>query len=324
MVRKPNVTEAVVISLTRQEIESLLNFSAATRAIRQAYVSTSKGQVNIPPVGHITFPGQADCHIKYGHMQGDENFVIKIATGFPQNNARGLPNGNGVLLVLSAETGALKALLHDEMFLTDVRTGIGGALASQRLARSDSKNVLIIGTGIQARMQIDAHAKIFSHALSFTVWGRDRAKAELVASEMAGVDVSVATSLKDAAEAADIIVTTTGTNTPVLMSDWVKDGTHITAIGADAPGKQELETKLIRRANLLCVDLKSQCADHGEVATAINEHMISENDLIELGSILDDLDTPLRSLTDITIADLTGIAAQDIAIANAVLNQIQS
>lgn len=313
-----------MVTLTRQEIESLLDFSAATNAIKQAYISTSKGEVNIPPVGHITFPGQADCHIKYGHMKDDENFVIKVATGFPQNSEQGLPNGNGMLLVLSAETGALKALLHDEMFLTDVRTGIGAALASQRLAQAESNHVLIVGTGIQARMQIEAHASIFAHPLSFTVWGRNFEKAQNVVMDMDGFDVTAASSLECAVATADIIVTTTASDTPILRSDWVKDGTHITAVGADAPGKQELEPALVARANLVCVDLKSQCADHGEVATAVKEKMIAENDLIELGAVLADPDKPLRSLTDITIADLTGIAAQDIAIANAILSQNKS
>lgn len=312
-----------MITLTRPEIETSLNYSAATIAVKQAFISASKGEVNIPPVGHITFPEQADCHIKYGHLKGNANFVIKIATGFPKNSAKGLPNGNGMLLVLSAETGLVRALLHDEMFLTDVRTGIAGALASQRLARSNSKNLLVVGTGIQARMQIEAHSKIFSNALSFTVWGRNPKKAELLASDMSDFDISVADSLKDAAQGADIIVTTTGANTPVLMSDWVKDGTHITAIGADAPGKQELETSLISRANFLCVDLKSQCIDHGEIATAIKEGTIDESDLIELGTVLSDTQMSLRSFNDITIADLTGIAAQDIAIANAILDQIK-
>ena len=315
--------EPLMITLTRPEIEALLDFSDATNAIEQAYILTSKGQVNIPPVGHITFADEADCHIKYGHMEGDENFVIKIASGFPKNDEQGLPNGNGALLVLSAQTGALKALLHDEMCLTNVRTGIGGAIASQKLARAHSKNILIVGTGVQARMQIEAHAKIFSNPLSFSVWGRDMNKAQNVVSDMAAFDVTYASSLETAAAAADIIVTTTASTTPFLMSDWVKAGTHITAIGADAPGKQELETKLIARANCLYVDLKSQCVDHGEFATAIKENSISSGDLIELGTVLSEADKLARSSTDITIADLTGIAAQDIAIANSILNKVR-
>ncbi len=120
-----------MITLTRPEIEALIDLPTAAEAIEKAYRAASEGQVNLPPVGHITFPNDADCHIKYGHMKGDTNFVIKIATGFPQNNKTELPTGNGLVLVLSAMTGAVLAMLYDEMVLTDIRTGLGGPLRAE-------------------------------------------------------------------------------------------------------------------------------------------------------------------------------------------------
>ena len=236
-----------MIILTRSEIEALIDFDAAAKAIEAAYVATSLGRVNLPPVGHITFAHDADCHIKYGHMEGDETFVIKIATGFPQNDAKGLPIGGGLVLVLSSKTGQVEAMLHDEMMLTDVRTGIGGAIASRALARANSQTALIIGTGSQARCQIEAHAAQMPN-LMFQVWGRDPVKVEHVIADIGlQINVKAARDLETATRNADIIVTATGSKSPILKSGWVQAGTHITAVGADAPRKQELDVGLPRR-----------------------------------------------------------------------------
>lgn len=308
-----------MISLTRTEIEALIDFTAAAQAVEAAYCATSLGQVNLPPVGHITFPQRADCHIKYGHMAGDPTFVIKIATGFPQNEARGLPGGNGLVLVLSAETGMVEAMLHDEMVLTDIRTGIGGAIASRALARADSKAILVLGTGPQARRQIEAHAALMPD-VSFQVWGRNAARRdELIAGLGPQIEVLPANDLEAAAQQADIVITATGSTAPILQSDWVRAGTHITAVGADAPGKQELEVSLVARADILTVDLVSQCLDHGEMSHAAAKGLITGDDLQELGALLSGNGRCRESESQITIADLTGIAAQDIAMANTVL-----
>lgn len=308
-----------MISLTRSEIEALIDFPAAAKTIEAAYRATSSGEVNLPPVGHITFPHKADCHIKYGHMTGDKTFVIKVATGFPQNEAKGLPSGNGLLLVLSSETGEVVAMLHDEMVLTDVRTGIGGAIASRTLARTGSRTALVIGTGSQARHQIEAHAALLPN-LSFQVWGRNPAKRDKLIADMAElVTITPVQELDGAARAADIIVTATGAKSPVLQSDCVQPGTHITAAGADAPGKQELEVSLVARADILAVDLISQCVDHGEVSHAVSKGLVNTDDLQEIGAILNGEGLRRANEVQITIADLTGIAAQDIAMANSIL-----
>lgn len=259
-----------MISLSRAEIEALIDLPEAAIAIEEAYRATSRGDVNLPPVGHITFPGNGgDCHIKYGHMKGDPNFVIKVATGFPQNVDHGLENGNGLLLVLSAETGEVKAMLHDEMILTDVRTGIGGAIASRLLSRAGSKHILVVGTGPQARRQIEAHVALLTGPLKFKVWGRNPQRLTKLVDEMeSSFDLSGASDLAAAAGEADIIVTATGATKPYLKAAWIRPGTHITAVGADAPGKQELETTLVARADVLAVDLANQCLDHGEVSHA--------------------------------------------------------
>jgi len=313
-----------MISLSRHEIESLIDIPRTVEALEAAFRASSLGHINLPPVGHIAFDDGADCHIKYGHIKDASVFVIKVATGFPQNAEIGLPSGNGLVLVLSADTGQVLAMLHDEMLLTDIRTGLGGAIASKRLARADSRKVVVVGTGEQARRQIEAHDSLLSGPLSFTVWGRDAMKAAALVEKMGvDTDVSQVENLESAIRSADIVVTTTASKSPIIMSDWIQPGTHITAVGADAPGKQELETQLIERADIVAVDLVSQCIDHGETSHAFRTGKINSADLIELGVLLDNPTLGRATSDQITVADLTGIAAQDIAIANVVLESWQ-
>ncbi len=282
---------ANMINLARQQIEALMDYDQAARLIEDAYRATSLGKVKLPPVGHIVFPDHdGDCHIKYGHIEGDPVFVIKVATGFYANAAHGLPSGNGISLVLCAHTGAVKAVLHDEMCMTDFRTAIGGAIATRLLSRPDAERVTIVGTGVQARRQIEAHTRLMpGRKLAFQVWGRSAERVGLVIEDLSdmGLCVGVAEDLQDACRDSDIIVTVTASTIPLIKNDWVQPGTHITAVGADAPGKQELETQLVARAGRLIVDLKSQCLDHGEVASAARAGQVEPDQLIELGDVLD-------------------------------------
>jgi ornithine cyclodeaminase len=310
-----------MIILDRTQIEGFIDPHVAGPTIEAAYIATSRGEVTLPPVGHITFPEvSADCHIKFGHQTGDPSFVIKVATGFPLNGQIDMPTGNGLSLVISARTGAVEAVLHDEMVMTDIRTGLGGAIASRCLARSDSKRVLVVGTGPQARRQIESHVALIGDHLIFEVWGRSQVKAQAVVDAMEGCcAITVADTLAQAAQKADIIVTTTGATQPLIEDAWVTAGTHITAVGADAPGKQELEVSLVSRANVLVADSIDQCLDHGELSHAFGTGVITRSNVEEIGNVLSALSQGRTNENHVTIADLTGIAAQDIAIAGIVL-----
>jgi len=314
-----------MLILTRDEIEPLIDWTLAAEAVRAAYIAVSEGRVSLPPVGHITFPAGADCHIKYGHIADDPVFVIKVATGFPANARFGLPTGNGLSLVLSAQTGAVEAMLHDEMMLTDIRTGLGGAIASRAIARSDSRRILIVGTGVQARRQVQAHSALFGGDVVFTLWGRKTEMALAVVDELAQVaEISLADDLETACAQAEIIVTATGATKALIASRWVQPGTHITAVGADAPGKRELETALINRADRLFCDLLAQSLDHGEFEGVHRARLPNGGNITELGDVLRDPARGRKTDDEITIADLTGLAAQDIAIARVVLQAHES
>lgn len=277
----------------------------------------------MPPVGHIAFPEQnGDCHIKSGHIDGDDAFVIKIATGFYDNPSVGLPSSNGIMVVFSAKTGALIATLRDEGWLTDMRTGIGGALATQTLARENAQNVLIVGTGIQSIFQAECLSKLSAErSLNFNIWGRSTDKAATVVGTLQDKNINVAKvdDLKQAVQDADVIITTTPSQKPLIEREWVQAGTHITAIGADGVGKQELSTGLVTSADILVCDLKSQCLEHGEFQHAYATKEIDASNVLELGQVLSNAHQGRQNEAQITIADLTGIAAQDIAISLAIL-----
>jgi len=311
-----------MVILDRNQIEGLIDLRIAGPAIEAAYIAASRGEVTLPPVGHIAFPDlSADCHIKYGHRKNDPHFVIKVATGFPLNDQIGLPTGNGLSLVMSAKNGAVLAVLHDEMVMTDIRTGLGGAIATRCLARADSKNVLVVGTGPQAYRQIESHIALIGDHLTFKVWGRSTSKAQALADTLAGrCNIAATDQLEHAARGADIIVTTTGATQPIIKDVWVGAGQHITAVGADAPGKQELEATLVSRADVLAADSVEQCLDHGELSHACEASLITRSKVAEIGSVLSGVMQGRTDEAQVTIADLTGIAAQDIAIAGIVLD----
>ena len=312
------------LTLSRPEIEALLQIEDGFDPIKDAYIAVTDGRCDLPPVGYLGFPdAKGDCHIKYGHIAGDSVFVIKIATGFYDNPSKGLASSNGIMLALSAETGEVMAILQDEGYLTDLRTGIGAALATKTGCRGDAHRVGVVGTGIQARIQIRCLNALMPDAgLVFSVWGRSEKKMRQLAQDLAAhqISVTVQPDLKTLCVNADILLTTTAAKTPLIRSSWISDGTHITASGADAPGKQELDSALTARADLLILDSDAQCIDHGEVAIPAEAGLLSPDRYRTLGKVLSGQQAGRSAPSQVTIADLTGLGSQDIAIARTALD----
>ncbi len=290
-------------------------------SIRAAYVAASEQRAEMPPVGYLAFGDRGDAHVKYAHIHGASAFVVKIATNFPGNNQHGVSANDGLSMVISAETGKPLALLQDHGWLTDARTGMGGALASLALARPDSRRVAVLGSGVQAYQQVVWLSKLWPTQLQFGLWGRSKERAAETATGLAnaGVRIDVTDDPQALCSGADIVITTTAARSPIVASDWIRTGTHITAVGADAPGKQELSTHLVASADLLVADLATQCLDHGEFSTAAGMQLISPDQVVEMGAILGGRHPGRTSPDQITIADLTGLAVQDVAIALGVL-----
>lgn len=311
--------------VSRAQIDATLDLDAAVAAIEQGFIAYSSGRSTVPPVLHLGFaepPG--DCHVKCGHIAGDEEFVVKVATGFYRNPEAGLPSSNGCMLLVSARTGIPVALLQDEGSLTDLRTAIAGLIAAKHLAPCAPVVLGIVGTGIQARLQHKLLMTRFASSPA-VVWGRkaDQTLRLVRELEAQGYVAHAAESLRELCQQANLIVTTTPSTQPLIAADWVRPGTHITAVGADAPGKQEIDARLFERATVRVVDSMSQCVHHGETAHAIQAGIVGEGSLVELGRLLAEPTLGRTAREQITIADLTGVAVQDVRIAQCVWNAVK-
>ena len=315
---------ATVLKL--DEIKRLIDIPQLIREIETGFVLYSEGKVNVPPVGFLHFddpPG--DVHIKYGFVSGDDYYVLKMASGFYNNSELDLPVADGVILVFSQKTGELKLILLDKCWLTDMRTAAAGAVAAKHLAARNIHHIGIVGTGVQARMQLEMLRTVVDCQSCF-IWGRDSTKVQgmlddLRASESIqdwGLDIQAAETLDDLVSDCNLIVTTTSAKNPLIRGDQVRKGTHITAMGSDDDGKQELEAVLLAKADRVVADSISQCSQYGECLHAIQGGLIEEGSILELGQVIKNPAIGRTSEDQITVADLTGVAVQDIQIAKMV------
>ncbi len=310
--------------IRREDIVAALDDRHAIELLEEGFVALSAGQVTVPPVGHLGMtdpPGE--CHIKYGHIHGDDFFAVKIATGFYENSALGLPSGSGMTVVFSAKTGFPEVVLDDAGYLTDVRTAMAGCICARHLAAKSIRAIGIVGAGLQARLQLE-YLRYVTDCKDVVVWARNEEKSALFQSDMTamGFDVAIASCVEELCNSCNLIVTNTPSTTPLIFADWVMPGTHITAVGSDGGGKQELEAAVLAKADHCVVDSISQCVLLGESHFAIAAGLIEESDLKELGAIISGDKAGRQNDKEITVADLTGVAVQDIQIAKSVLMSI--
>jgi ornithine cyclodeaminase len=308
----------VVVPLA--EIKKALAAIDPIPLIEEGFAAYSRGEVVVPPVGELVFadpPG--DVHIKYGYIKGDDFYVIKIASGFTNNPKLGLPSGDGLMLVFSQKTGVLEAILLDEGYLTNLRTAVAGAVVAKYLAPSRVTAVGVVGAGVQGRMQLDWLRRVrkFDEAV---VWGIDEEELGVYRRDMESPGLKIRTTLRaeEVAAAANLIVTCTPATSPVLKAEWIRPGTHITAVGSDTAAKQELEAAILARADRVVVDSLSQSELRGEVFKAVSAGAIERDRLVELGRVIADEKLRRASDDETTVADLTGVAVQDIQISKAV------
>lgn len=303
--------------LHRKQLEQMISVPAILDAIEQGFALYSKGEAVVPPVASLHFespPG--DCHIKYGYAKEGKYYVVKIASGFYHNFKLGIPSGNGLMLLFDKETGQVVALLLDEGYLTDMRTAAAGCIAAKYLAPNNVSCIGVIGTGAQAYYQLKILA-FATQCRKVLLWGRDEAKAMKLKEhpDLSEWEIELGKNPADVAVHCNLIVTTTSSLSPILFADQIQPGTHITAIGADDLGKQELEEEIFMKADKVIVDSRSQCIQFGNIFCAIQKGLIRHEKLKELGEIVMDPSLRRTNQDQITVADLTGIAIQDLQIA---------
>jgi len=302
----------------RPEIEEVLAGLDVLPLIESGFVAYSEGRAVVPPVGELILE-EGEAHIKYGFIRGEPWYVIKIASGFYKNAERGLPSGDGMMLLFSQATGQPVATLLDRGHLTDVRTAAAGAIGARYLAPRRVERIGVAGAGVQARLQVQ-HLKPVTDCRSALAWGRTDEELEAYRRDMeaVGFDMAVTRDPAELGASCNLIVTTTPATEPLLRVDDIRSGTHITAIGSDAPHKQELDPAILSRASLVVADSRAQCRERGEIARALDAGAISPDQVSELGDVISGK-TPRRTDDDqITVFDSTGVAVQDIQIASAV------
>lgn len=287
--------------------------------VADAFTALSAGKAIMPPILRLDIPEKhGEVDIKTAYVEGFDGFCVKMSTGFFENAKLGLPSLGGMMTVLDAETGQVRAVLLDNGYLTDIRTAAAGAVAARHLAPKGPVRAGIVGTGLQARLQLQA-LSLVREVVEVRVWGRDAAKAEAFAEDVP-FDVEVVTAADDLVRASNVIVTTTPAMSPLFSADAARPGTHITAMGSDAPGKNEIDPAILAKADLVVCDSPAQCAECGELRSARKAGF--EDDVAELGHLTGGTHPGRTRADQITVCDLTGCGVQDTAIADLAVKRL--
>jgi ectoine utilization protein EutC len=308
-----------IFILTEQDLRRCVMLDrAAVDCVEQAFRALASGKVIMPPILSMDLPdAHGEVDVKTAYIPGFDGFAIKVSPGFFDNPKIGLPSLNGLMILFSAKTGLVDALLLDNGFLTDMRTAAAGAVAARHLAPREVSVAGVLGTGVQARLQIQAAHLVrpFSKVL---VWGRDQGKAKACAQDIADALRIEASATDDPAalvRQSQLVVTTTPAREPILKAAWLHPGLHITAMGSDQAGKNEIDPAAIAAADLFVCDRISQSEKVGELRSARAAGHLSNLTPPELGEVIAGTKPGRRSEQDVTICDLTGTGAQDTAIA---------
>ena len=252
--------------LTASEVMQVLDMDLALAAVTEAFRAHGEGRVNLPPKVHLVLPRGSfkamfgEIFLPGGHICG-----VKWNSNFPENPRHGGLTIKGKLLLNDPDTG-LELADMDATRITNFRTGAAGGLAVQHLARPEGTRLGLVGAGEQARTQVAAILKMRS-IKAVTIYSRTTARARVLQQELKGLyglEAAVAEDVALAVREQDIVVTTTPSTSPLVRREWVAPGTHINAMGADSPGKQELDPGILTAAKLI-VDDWTQAKDIGEI-----------------------------------------------------------
>jgi ectoine utilization protein EutC len=311
--------------LNEAQIRKAVTIEEAITAVEKAFIAYSTKQASLPSVIQLDIPDRkGEVHVKAGYIYGEREFVVKVASGFWQNRMIDLPVSSGLMIAFSSETGFPIAILLDNGYLTELRTAAAGAVAAKYMAPNSVEQVAVIGAGAQGRLQIEALTRVcsFERLMIYDHHPQNVERYRIEMKERLRADLVPAQTPAEALKGSRIVVTTTPSRVPVIFSEWIESGTHITAMGSDNPEKQELDVGVLKRADRIIADSIPQCLRLGEIHHAVTAGVLAEEDIDgELGDVVSG-DIPGRiSESEITICDLTGVGVQDAAIAGLVVHK---
>jgi ornithine cyclodeaminase len=303
-----------------RELRERVREEEALVAVERAFRALARNEVVQPaPMAFDFEEARGEVHVKGAHLKGSPIFALKVASGFYSNLDRGLPLSSGLVMVFDAGTGFPLALLLDNAYLTELRTAAAGALAARLLAPERIDKIAVLGTGSQARYQLRAISRV--RALGkVTAWSPHAESRSRYAEEMRrelGLTVAPADTAEEAVEDAALVVTVTPARRPFLKASAVARGATIIAVGSDGPDKQELDVELLARADRVIADKLEQCSRLGEIHHALEAGVLREEDVDELGEVVTG-GRPGREGDELIVCDLTGVGAQDAALAEVV------
>jgi len=309
-----------VTLLSEAELRKLLTLDRDVLAcIEGAFKALATQAVVMPPVLHLEIAeANGEIDVKTAYVPGLDSLAMKVSPGFFDNPKIGLPSLNGLMVVFSARTGLVEAILLDNGYLTDLRTAAAGGVAADRLARRDARHAGILGAGVQARLQLQA-LSLVRPLEGATVWARDGAKAAACAAEMTaalGIPVGVADSIDALCAGSDVVITTTPSNKPLIEPGHLRPGLTVIAMGSDAAYKNELSPAALAAAEVYVCDRLSQVRLLGELHHAIEAGSVDAQAVYpELGEVIAGQKPGRSDDADCVVCDLTGTGVQDTAIA---------
>lgn len=308
--------------LTQSDIERLIDMRTAIRVIKRAFMAQARGEAVMPPKVYLPLPHQSDFRAMPAYLAHPACCGIKWVNVHPRNRGTGLPTVMGIVILNDPRTGFPLAIL-DGLSITRLRTGAAAGVAAKALARRNSQVMGLVGCGAQALHQVLALVDQFRLS-QVRVWGHRPGEAQQFCRgtrRRLAVPLVPVRTVKACVTDADLIATITSSRRPLVMQAWVKPGAHINALGADAPGKQELDPAILQVAKVI-VDDPTQAIHGGEINVPIARRRFKPQDIhATLGEVLIGNATGRTEPTDVTVFDSTGMAVHDIALGEALLRQ---
>lgn len=309
-------TNATLI-LSRKEISKLIDIQSTIKVVEAAFKEYGRGHARMPAKIYLDLPEfKGDFRAMPAYVDKFKMATLKWVNAHPLNPKFGFPAVMAVIILSDPKTGYPLAVM-DGTLATSLRTGAGGAVAAKHLARKNSSIVALVGCGVQARTQLKALRAVFK-IKEVHVWGHSEAIRKEFVSEMkkSGEIMVAALTVKECVKGADIVVTTTPSRKPIVQLEWIKKGSHINAIGADAPGKEELDPKILKHARVFVDDIH-QASHSGEINVPFAKGILKKKDIAAtLGEVVAGKKRGRTSKSEITVFDSTGLAIQDVAVAS--------
>jgi len=318
-----------VLLLTEAEVGSLLSMPDVIGAVESALREYAQGSAQMPAKTYLEFPKfEGDLRTMPAYLEKQNLSAVKIVTVNLENAAKfHLPTVRATIFLVDPQNGSVLSIMGGAN-ITAMRTGAAGGIAAKYLARKDSRVAGFIGAGVQARTQLAALLSVLPQIEEVRVWDLVPAASEKFVQdtkpEVGKRKVMKESERADAVRDVDVLVTTTPSREPVVLNKWVSEGTHINAIGADAPGKEELDPEILKRSKIV-VDNWEQASHSGEVNVPITKGILTRKDIwAELGDVIIGKRPGRTSDKEVTIFDSTGLAVQDVASANLVYKKALS